>query len=40
MHRWYAIVYFGDEILGVIGTIPDDGLALFESVDEWERVTL
>lgn len=34
MHRWYAIIYFGDEVLGVIAQ-GMDGLERYESVEEY-----
>lgn len=38
MHRWYAIVKDGDEVIGVIGaTSPMDGLVRYESKEEWEQ---
>lgn len=38
MHRWYAIIYFGDEVLGVIAYSEDaDGLVLYDSIEEWEE---
>lgn len=38
MHRWYAIVKDGGTVLGVIGVQGRDGLGLYESKEEWERV--
>jgi hypothetical protein len=38
MHRWYAVIKNGGEVLGVIGVQGRDGLGLYESVQEWEEV--
>lgn len=36
IHRWYAIVYFGDEVLGVLASTPD-GIAKFDTLEEYEE---
>ena len=39
MHRWYAVLKQGDAITGGIGVqTGGDGLGLYESVEQWERV--
>lgn len=38
MHRWYAVLKDGDKVTGVIGVQGRDGLGLYESVEQWERV--
>lgn len=35
MHRWFAVVYDGDEVVCVIGSSDGDGLIQFESVEEY-----
>jgi hypothetical protein len=35
MHRWYAIVYFGDEVLAVLASTPD-GLVQYDSMEAYE----
>ena len=38
MHRWYAVIKQDGKTVGVIGIQGRDGLGLYESVEEWERI--
>ena len=39
MHRWYALIYDDDKLIGCIGVqTGGDGLGLYEDKDDWEQV--